>query len=180
MAGGGLGSRRLNLSHVHGYIMKCEPSELQRTLFFPLILVWFIAMIFGMSASPVVVRMVSGLGIALGIPAAWFGLQQMFRKGPTLILNESGIDDKRLGVGLIPWTAISSVSAYAIRNRPLIELWLSDESTYVSRLPRWQRMYAPIAKATGHSPFVISMTFLTPGFRPVYEYILRFVQAREP
>ena len=160
--------------------MECEPSELQRTLFFPLILMWFIAMIFGISAPPIGLRVLAWLGIAIGVLAAWLGIQQMIRKGPTLIINESGIDDKRLGVGQIPWTAISSISAYAVRNKPIIELWLSDESTYVSRLPRWQRMYAPIAKATGHSPFVISMTFLTPGFRPVYEYILRFVQAREP
>jgi hypothetical protein len=159
--------------------MECQPSELQRTLFFPLVLVWFVAMVFGISASPIVVRVVAWLGIVFGVPAAWFGLQLMFRKGPTLTINESGIDDKRLGVGQIPWTAISSVSAYEVRNNPLIELWLSDESTYVSRMPRWQRMYAPIAKATGHSPFVISTTFLTPGFRPVYENILRFVPARE-
>ena len=159
--------------------MECQPSELQRTLFFPLMLVWFVAMIFGISALPIVVRVVAWLGIVFGVPAAWFGLRLMLRKGPTLTINESGIDDKRLGVGRIPWTAISSVSAYEVRNKPLIELWLSDETAFVSRMPRWQRMYAPIAKATGHSPFVISTTFLTPGFRPVYEYILRFVPARE-
>jgi hypothetical protein len=159
--------------------MECQPSELQRTLFFPLMLVWFIAMTFGISAPPIAVRVLAWLGIVFSVPAAWLGLKLMFRKGPTLTINESGIDDKRLGVGQIPWTAISSVSAYEVRNKPLIELWLADESTYVSRMPRWQRMYAPIAKATGHSPFVISTTFLTPGFRPVYEYILRFVPARE-
>lgn len=160
--------------------MECEPSELQRTLFFPLILVWFFAMIFGVSAPPIGLRLLAWLGIAIAVPAAWLGLQQMIRKGPTLILNESGIDDKRLGVGQIPWAAISSISSYVVRNKPIIELWLSDESAYISRLPRWQRMYAPIAKATGHSPFTISMAFLTPGFRSVYEYILRFVPAREP
>jgi hypothetical protein len=167
------------LSHVYRYIMECEPSELQRTLFFPLMLVWFIAMIFGISAPPLVIRVVACIGIIFGVFAAWFGLKLMLRKGPTLIINESGINDKRLGVGQIPWTAVSSVSAYEVRNKPFIELWLSDESTYVSRLPRWQRMYAPIVKVTGHSPFVISMTFLTPGFKPVYEYVLRFVPARE-
>jgi hypothetical protein len=162
--------------------MECEPSELQRTLFFSLMLVWFIAMIFGISDPLIVVRVVAWLGIVIGVSTAWFGLQQMFRKGPTLIINESGIDDKRLGVGQIPWTAISSVSAYKthLRNKPLIELWLSDESTYVSRMPRRIRMVAPILKANGHSPFVISMTILTPGFGPVFEYILRFVPAREP
>ncbi len=159
--------------------MECQPSELQRTLFFPLMLVWFIAMIFGISAPSIVMRVVAWLGIVFGVLAAPFGLQLVFRKGPTLTINESGIDDKRLGVGQIPWTAISSVSAYVVRNKPLIELWLSDESSYVSRMPRWQRMCAPIAKATGHSPFVISTTFLTPGFRSVYEYIQRFVPARE-
>ncbi len=158
--------------------MECEPSELQRTLFFSLMLVWFIAMIFGISAPLIVVRVVAWLGIVIGVSS----LRQIFRKGPTLIINESGIDDKRLGVGQIPWTAISSVSAFKVpfRNKPLIELWLSDESTYVSRMPRRIRMVAPILKANGHSPFVISMTILTPGFRPVYEYILRFVPARKP
>lgn len=61
--------------------MECQPSELQRTLFFPLTLVWFIAMIFGLSAPPIVVRVVAWLGIVFGVPAAWFGLQLVFRKG---------------------------------------------------------------------------------------------------
>jgi hypothetical protein len=162
--------------------VECEPSGLQRTLFFSLILVWLIAMIFGISEPPVVVRVVAWLGIVIGVSAAWFGLKQMFRKGPTLIVNESGIDDKRLGVGQIPWTAISSVSTYKtlLSTKPLIELWLSDESTYVSRMSRRHRMVAPTLKANGRSPFVISTGILTPGFRPVYEYILRFVPAREP
>ena len=162
--------------------MECEQSKLQRTLFFFLLLLWFIAMIFGISKPPIVVRVVAWLGIVLGVTTAWFSLKQMFRKGPTLIINESGIDDKRLGVGQIPWTAISSVSTYKylLSTKPLIELWLSDESTYVSRMPRRIRMAAPTLKANGYSPFVISMTFLNPGFGPVYEYILRFVPAREP
>jgi hypothetical protein len=146
--------------------MECEPSELQRTLFFSLMLAWFIAMIFGISDLPIVVRVVAWLGIVIGVSAAWVGLQQMFRKGPTLIINESGIDDKRLGVGQIPWTAISSVSAYEVRNKPLIELWLSDESTYVSRMPRRHRMFAPILKATRHSPIyplVILITLAVAG-----------------
>ena len=41
-------------------------------------------------------------------------------------------------------------------------------------------MVAPILEANGHSPFVISTAILTPGFRPVYEYILRFVAAKKP
>jgi hypothetical protein len=54
-------------------------------------LVWFIAMIFGISEPPIVVRIVASLGIVLGVTTAWFGLKQIFRKGPTLIINESGI-----------------------------------------------------------------------------------------
>jgi len=158
--------------------MECEPSELQRTLLFPLMLLWFIAMIFGISSTSVVVRVVAWFGIVFGVAAAGFGLKLMLRKGATLIVNEFGIDDKRLGIGQIPWTAISSVSTYKVRNAPMIEIWLIDESTYVSRMPRLQRLYVPIAKATGHSPFVISMIWLTPGFQPVYEYIRRFVPAK--
>jgi hypothetical protein len=130
-------------------------------------------MIFGISDSVIAVRVLAWLGIVLGVIMGWFGLQQMSRKGPTLIINESGIDDKRLGVGQIPWTAISAVLACKapLRNKSVIELWLSDESTYVSRMPRRMRMVAPTLKANGHSPFLMSMTFLNPGFGPVYEYI---------
>lgn len=157
--------------------MECEPSEIQRTLFVPLLLVWFAAAIFATGAPTTVVRVAAWVAIVIGVLATRFGLQLMFRKGPTLIINEFGIEDKRLGVGQIPWAAVSSVSSYKVRSSPFIELWLSDESAYLSRMPRWKRMAMPIVKATGHSPFVISMSWLTPGFRPVYEYILRFVPA---
>ena len=177
-----LAARVVGFLDGHRCIMECEQSKLQRTLFFSLLLLWLIAMIFGISDSVIAVRVVAWLGIVLGVITGWFGLQQMSRKGPTLIINESGIDDKRLGVGQIPWTAISSVSACKapLRSKSLIELWLSDESAYVSRMPRRMRMVAPTLKANGHSPFVISMTFLNPGFGAVYEYILRFVPAKEP
>jgi hypothetical protein len=79
--------------------MECEQSKLRRMLFFSLLLLWFIAMIFGISDSVIAVRVVAWLGIVLGVIPGWFGLQQVSRKGPTLIVSESGIDDKRLGVG---------------------------------------------------------------------------------
>lgn len=158
--------------------MECYPSELQRTLFFPLMLLWVVAMVFGTRDSLFVMRLISWFGIVVGVVAALTGLRTMFGEDPTLTLTESGINDKRLGVGLIPWSAISSVSAYQRYSTPLIELWLADESIYIAKMPRWKRIAGPIAKATGHSPFVISTSFLTPGFRPVYEYILRFVPAK--
>jgi hypothetical protein len=141
--------------------MKCEPSELQRTLFFSLILVWLIAMIFGISEPPIVVRGVAWPGIVIGVSSAWFGLKQMFRKGPTLIINESGIDDKRLGVGQIPWTAISSVSTYKTLLRTAIDRALAFRREYIfvthaapdkngRSNPRGERSFA-VCDIDGHS-----------------------------
>jgi len=107
-----------------------------------------------------------------------FGSLLLFRSGPIVRLSDDGIDDVRLRVGLIPWRDISSVSVYTIRNRPIIQLWLRDADSYLMRWPRWRRALSRLPTSLGYSAFVLDLSFLNPGFGPVYAFISRHVSAR--
>ncbi len=54
--------------------------------------------------------------------------------GPVLILNENGITDRRLGVGLILWADIIDVQIESRYNNQFICLRVSDPEKYISRL----------------------------------------------
>jgi hypothetical protein len=159
--------------------VECSPSSLQRLGIIILLSGSIVGMICLISAPPLSIRVVAWAGLVFCVLALPVGLQLVFRKTPTLSVNEQGVLDVRLGVGRIPWDAISSISVVMLSNRPMIQLWLRDENTYLARSTRLLRVFAPFARARGASPFSISPAFLTPGFKQVYEYMLRFAAARE-
>jgi hypothetical protein len=129
-------------------------------------------------ASYYVARTASGLTQGAG----WFGvvffacglvviLVQLFRRGPIVVLDESGVFDRRLGVGRIPWQDISSVSVTQIRSQRFISLWLRNEEEYLSRFPGWKSTLGRASEKIGYSPFLLSLAGLTPGLDEAYAYI---------
>jgi hypothetical protein len=120
-------------------------------------------------------QMAAGFLQAVG----WFGvvffglclvaiLFQLFRRGPTVIIDEVGVLDRRLGIGPIPWQDISSVSITQVKRQRFISLWLRNEDDYLSRVPVWRRKLAQANQAMGFSPFSIAFTGLTPGLDEAY------------
>jgi hypothetical protein len=105
---------------------------------------------------------------------AFFGLCfvailfQLFRQGPTVVIDEFGVFDRRLGVGPIPWEDIASVSAAQVKSQRLILLWLRNEDQYLSHVSAWRHRLAAANRALGFSPFCMSFTGLTPGFDEAY------------
>jgi hypothetical protein len=109
----------------------------------------------------------------------WFGLVffalalvvillQLFRRGPTVTIGESGVLDRRLGVGLIPWQDISSVSITRVRNQRFISLWLRNDEQYLSRIPTWRRVASRLSDRMGISPFTMQFHGLSPGLDDAY------------
>jgi hypothetical protein len=118
-------------------------------------------------------------GVGLIQAVGWFGvaffglcfaaiLFQLFRRGPTVVIDELGVFDRRMGVGPIPWEEIASVSAADVKRQRLISLWLRNEEPYLSRASAWRRRLAAANRALGFSPFCMSFTGLTPGFDEAY------------
>jgi xanthosine utilization system XapX-like protein len=158
--------------------MECSPSPMQRLGIVLLLSGWIAAMLYTISTPPTMIRVVGWLGLIFGIlalPPAW---ELISRKTPTVSVTVEGVLDVRFRVGRIPWDAISSISVVMPSNRPIIQLWLRDENAYLARSTVWLWIFAPIARALGSSPFSVSVTFLTPGFKPLYEYMLKFTRPR--
>jgi len=108
----------------------------------------------------------------LGTPFAGLALVvillQLFRRSPTVVIDDSGVLDRRLGVGLIPWQDISSVSITQISNQRFISLWLRDDERYRSRASPWRRGAIRLSQRMGFSPFKMQFRGLTPGLEDAY------------
>jgi hypothetical protein len=118
--------------------------------------------------------------------AGWFGLVffalgtvviplRLLRRGPVVIIDDAGVLDRRLGVGLIPWQDISSVSISQIRNQRFISLWLRNEEHYLSRWPTWRRAGSGLSEGLGVSPFSMQFRTLTPSLDDAYARLKQYV-----
>jgi cbb3-type cytochrome oxidase subunit 3 len=120
----------------------------------------------------------TGLGLIQAV--GWFGvaffslcfvaiLFQLFRRGPTVVIDELGVFDRRMGVGRISWQDIASVSVSKVRRQRFISLWLRNEEQYLSQCSAAsRRALAAANRALGFSPFCMSFTGLTPGLDDAY------------
>jgi hypothetical protein len=115
---------------------------------------------------------------------AFFGLYlisillQVFRHGPTVVIDELGVLDRRMGVGRIPWGDIASVSVAQVRRQRLISLWLRNEEQYLSQASAWRRNLALANRGLGFSLFCMSFNGLTPGLDEAYARLTARVPER--
>ena len=94
-------------------------------------------------------------------------IRDWLRKGPVLIINEEGIDDKRLRTGLIPWDEVdyikvADMEAGGHSNR-FLSVHVDDEDKYLARMPGYRRMFARFSPSMGYSVVSIPFNTLSPG-----------------
>jgi hypothetical protein len=94
-----------------------------------------------------------------------------FRSGPQVIVNEYGIDDLRLRLGLIPWEEIRGLSIGSVHSTKFLCIDLVDREKYLSRLPRWKRSAAAANEMLGFPALTIGFSGLSPGLKEVWAYI---------
>lgn len=105
-----------------------------------------------------------GLGFVV-IPAMYL------RKGPQVIINETGIEDFRLGVGMIRWDDIGSFSIDSVYSSRLLCIEVKNPQAYLSRMPIWKRALTKVNRSMGYSRFTISFSGLTPGLDDVWAFL---------
>jgi hypothetical protein len=120
------------------------------------------------ASAPPVIHVAGWVGVALCIFVLVFPLSQLFRRGPTVVIDETGVLDLRLGVGPISWEDISSVSVARVSHQRLLILWLRNEERYRSRLPAWKAALSRMSERVGFAPFSINFAGLTPGVDEAY------------
>jgi len=95
-------------------------------------------------------------------------LSQLFRSGPTVVIDDTGVFDRRWGVGRIAWQDIASVSITKVRSRRFISLWLRNEKEYLGRVSSMRAALSRMSENVGYSPFSMNFSGLTPGLDEAY------------
>jgi hypothetical protein len=75
---------------------------------------------------------------------------------PCIIIDDKGVFDKRLKVGVIRWEDIRRIKSHTLSGAEYISLDLHNMTTYEGRRPVWLRMAAKTQRMSGMSPIAIS------------------------
>lgn len=86
--------------------------------------------------------------VFFGAGAATF-LWQVVDARPRLVIDERGVFDRTLGVGVIPWSEIVGVEARSMVGTPFVALALRDPSLFTRRLSSAQRVLLRANRAAG-------------------------------
>ncbi len=91
-----------------------------------------------------------------------------FRTGPQVIINDEGIEDRRLKAGVIRWADVRAVSIGSVNSAKFLCIEVADPEAYLARLPRWKRSLAAANSALGFPALTISFSGLRPGLKEVW------------
>lgn len=77
-------------------------------------------------------------------------------KGPVIVLNDEGVLDKRLRVGVIRWEDIRRIRSHDVEGATYISLELHDTKPYEARRPLWLKLLSQVQRVHGMSSTSIS------------------------
>lgn len=96
-----------------------------------------------------------------------------FRTGPQVVINDEGIEDRRMKIGVIRWADIRSLTIGSVNSAKFLCVEVADPETYLSRLPRWARRVAAANKVLGFPEITIGFSGLSPGLKEVWADLQR-------
>ena len=114
--------------------------------------------------------------------ASWFGflffglvlikiVWDLLRPGPRVIINENGIEDRRLGIGLVTWNEITAIELRWMGRAKFLCVEVRNPDRYVSAMPLHIRLFVWANGLLGYPPITITFAGLSPGIQEVWEYI---------
>jgi hypothetical protein len=100
------------------------------------------------------------------------GIVQGARRGPRLTLDEQGVHDRTLGVGVIAWSDIVSAQPYGVAKQPFIGLELRDPAKYLARASTFKRLLARLNGGGGMPALSVNLAGLDADPMEVAELIM--------
>ena len=155
--------------------MECYPSKLKLLGLLCLTCVMVSVFYFLTTQPDLISRVVGWIGVS------FFGLGfialpvMFFRTGPQVVINDEGIEDRRMKIGIIRWEDIRSLSLGSVKSAKFLCVEVADPETHFARLPRWSRALTAASEALGFSALTIGFSGLSPGLKEVWAYL----QARD-
>lgn len=99
-------------------------------------------------------------------------IRQLFDNRPRLVLDDRGITDRMLGVGLIAWGDIEDAYAASIKSNAFICLELRNTDHYLQRLSPLKRKINKANTAFGFTPLSLNLSGVAADPNEVLELIL--------
>ena len=100
------------------------------------------------------------VGLAFFGTGAIVGIVQATRRGPRLTLDEQGVHDRTLGVGVIAWSDITGAGLYWVAKQPFVSLHLREPAKYVARASRFKRLLLRLNAGAGSAPMSLNLAGL--------------------
>ena len=103
---------------------------------------------------------------------------QLFSTGPRLVIDQRGVYDQTLGVGVIPWDRIESASVWRVHSTSFIGLEVLQIEDFLRRLSPIKRKLVDLNQKLGYPSLSINLTGLDADPDAICELILKQVEAR--
>ena len=111
----------------------------------------------------------------VGVPLAIF---RLLDARPKLVINDSGISDRRVWSGTIPWGDIESVFRQEIGRMAYLCLRLKNEDHYVNGLSSMQKKIAEMNRRFGLPPFCVLLSQLGLNADQIEDLVNKYLAAR--
>ena len=113
-----------------------------------------------------------------GAGAALF-VRQLFDSRPRLKIDAQGINDRTLGVGIIPWPEITNAYVKSIRGNDFICLVVRNPDRWIGSLSPARRVMLKANKALGFTELNINLGGTNARTQEIHELILKLSAASQ-
>lgn len=115
-----------------------------------------LAVYFYLGYMPVILWFIGGVSVVL----LFYSALRRESTDPCVILDDVGVWDKRLQVGVISWEDIRQITIHDIHGGEYVSLELHNAEKYRARQPQWLRLASKSQRLLGMSPISISTSGL--------------------
>jgi hypothetical protein len=103
-------------------------------------------------------------------------VRQLSRRGPIIIINEQGINDKRLGVGVVRWSDVEGARMHGVAGAYFISLQVANREQYLARQPVYIRISNALWRIFDVSPIHIKIAYMDVSAGELFEMIMDEVE----
>ncbi|WP_141211409.1 STM3941 family protein [Rhodoferax sp. TH121] len=98
--------------------------------------------------------------------------RQLFDSRPRLVLNDEGVFDRTLGVGVIPWSEITGATLRSVNRNYFVCLELRNPEQWTARMSLLKRAMASANKVLGFGALNLNLSALAVDPMEVYAHVL--------
>jgi hypothetical protein len=116
---------------------------------------------------------VGWLGLICFGPGIPLFIRQLLDTRPRLVIDESGVLDRTLGVGRIAWGDIESAYVKSIKGNDFICLTLRNPEVYLGTLSPTRRAMATANRKLGFTEINLNLSGVAADTNEIYELVLK-------